>query len=273
MHSRILISAIDQTRLIARQEGAIVINGGGKGLGYAMYKGLKSTLEYEPDYIVSYDADGQCDPAEIMNFLTPLVNDEAELILGSRFKEDALIGYKYRFKNRFGVVVLVKILRALTGKPLTDSHGGIRALKPEVAFELEMLGTHTYVQETIIDAAEKGFRIKEIPSVWRKRGHGGSRVVSSIPTYVFHTLPILILRSKQHIKWLYTLGIILVLLAFGFFGSIAYESSFQLKQMGNRLPGFLLVALLILTGIQLFFFGFLIDLIKEIKYRIDRLDR
>jgi glycosyltransferase involved in cell wall biosynthesis len=263
----------DRTRELARASGCTVVNGGGKGLGYAMFKGLKASLAHDPDYIVSFDADGQADASEILSFLSPLEADEADMVIGSRFKSPDLINYHYRFKNRLGVRILVRILRALTGLPLTDSHGGIRAMRSDVIRELEMLGTHTYVQETIIDAVEKGFRIKEIQSAWKKREHGKSRVVSSIPTYVFFTLPILIIRSRQHIKWLYSMGILLVFAALAYFAFISYQASFQFKDMFSRLPSFLLIALLVLTGLQLFFFGFLIELIKEIKYRIDRLER
>jgi glycosyltransferase involved in cell wall biosynthesis len=265
--------SIDQTRNIAKSEGAVVINGGGRGLGYAMYMGLKACLRFNPDIILSFDSDGQCDPGEIPRFLEPLESDEADMVIGSRFQRPDLLAYKYRWINRLGTIVLSRILRAFTGLPLTDSHGGVRAMTAEVVDEMEMLGTHTYVQETIIDAVEKGFRVKEIPSVWKTRRHGKSRVVGSIPLYIFYTLPILILRSKQHIKWLYSLGIIFVCLAIGFFLFIAYQASFDFKAMFSRLPAFLLITLLVLTGIQLFFFGFILDLIKDIKYRINRLDR
>lgn len=263
----------DNTRSIAKSEGAVIVNGGGKGLGYAMYHGLKATLQYTPDFIVSFDSDGQCDPHEIPKFIELLRTDKADMVIGSRFQNPDLIEYKYRWKNRLGVLILSKILRSFTGLPITDSHGGIRAMTAEVVREMEMLGTYTYVQETIIDAVEKGFRVQEIPSAWRNRGYGRSRVVSSIPTYVFYTLPILIIRSKQHIKWLYSLGIIFVGLALAYFLFISYQASFQFKAMFSRLPSFLLIALLTLTGIQLFFFGFVLELIKDIKYRIDRLDR
>jgi len=263
----------DQTRKIAKSEGALVVNGGGRGLGYAMYLGLKASLQFDPDFIISFDSDGQCDPEEIDKFIAPLESDEADVVIGSRFQRSDLVAYKYRRINRLGTIILSKILKSFTGLPLTDSHGGIRAMRAEVVDELEMLGTHTYVQETIIDAVEKGFRVKEIPSVWKSRRHGKSRVVGSIPLYVFYTLPILILRSKQHIKWLYSLGIIFVALAIAFFLFIAYQASFNFKAMFSRLPAFLLIALLILTGIQLFFFGFILDFIKDIKYRINRLDK
>lgn len=260
----------DDTRSIAKRLGAVVINGGGKGLGAAMYKGLKAALEYDPEVIIAYDADGQSDPNEIPLFIDPIREDKADMVLASRFLRPGLVHYRYPLVNRFGTVVLSGILRAFTGLPHTDSHGGIRSMRPEVAAELEMLGTHTYVQEAIIDAHEKGFRIIEVPSAWLKREHGKSRVVASIPTYIFYTLPILILRSKQHIKWLYNVGILSVLAALAGFGIIMAQSGFSVVPLINRMPALLMVALLVITGVQLFFFGFILQLLKDIKYRVDR---
>lgn len=260
----------DDTRAIARKMGAEVVSGGGKGLGFAMYQGLKSSLEYAPDYIVAYDADGQCDPNEIPLFVDELVAGRADMVLASRFIRPGLVHYRYPLLNRFGTVVLSAILRYFTGLPHTDSHGGIRAMVPEVVQELEMLGTHTYVQEAIIDAHEKGFRIVEIPSVWLKREHGSSRVVASIPTYIFYTLPILILRARQHIKWMYTTGILLVAAAFLYFGFVFAEGGFSIVPLINRVPALLLVTVFIVTGFQLFFFGFILQLLKNIKYSVDR---
>ncbi len=260
----------DETRKFVREAGAKVIIGGGRGLGAAMYLGLKEAASYGPDFIVSIDGDGQADPAEIPRFLQPLVDDEADLVLGSRFREAGLVHYKYRFKNRFGTIILARILRGFTRQEITDSHGGVRAMRSAVAAELEMLGTHTYVQETIIDAAEKGFRITELPSVWRKRQYGKSRVVSSIPRYVFYTLPILMLRSGQHIRLLYSAGIGLVALALLYFFVILAEAGFNPKNTFTRLPALVFITMLISLGFQFFFFGLVLQLIKQIKYRVDQ---
>ena len=221
----------DGTREIAKSADAIVINGGGKGLGFAMYQGLKNSLKFNPDLILSCDSDGQIDLNEISSFIKPIENDEADLVLGSRFIQSNLVDYNYRWINRLGTIILSRILRSFTGLKLTDSHGGLRCMKPEVIQELEMIGTHTYVQETIIDAYEKGFRIMEIPSVWKKREVGKSKVVGSITTYIFYTLPILIIRSKQHIKWLYSIGIILCSVAIVYFVLISWQAAFNFKSM------------------------------------------
>ena len=260
----------DQTRTLARNAGAEVLNGGGRGLGSAMYDGLKAAVATKPDYILSLDGDGQADVDEIPRFLKPLIEDRADLVVGSRFLERHLVQYRYRFVNRFGTIVLAWILRRLTSLKLTDSHGGLRAMRREVAEELEMLGTHTYVQETIIDAVEKGFRILEMPSTWKVRQHGKSRVVSSIPRYIFYSLPVLILRSGQHIRLLYSGGIIMIVFALIYFFTILAEARFNIKALGDRVPAFVWITLMISIGFQCFFFGFVLQLIKQIKYRLDR---
>jgi hypothetical protein len=162
-------------------------------------------------------------------------------------------------------------LRRLTGLPLTDSHGGIRAMVPDVVRELQLIGSHTYVQETIIDAVEKGFRVVELPSVWRKRAFGTSRVVRNIPKYIAYTLPVLLLRSGQHIRALYTTGLLLFIGAFIIFGAIFVEEGFTLR-LGHRTPAFLLIALMVMAGLQLLFFGFSFQLLKQIKRSIDRIE-
>jgi len=229
---------------------------------------LKAAAGSEPDVILSVDGDGQADiVTELPMFLQPVIDDTADLVLGSRFKESGLVDYKYRAKNRLGTRILVGMLKRRTGLPLTDSHGGIRAMHPDVARELEMIGTHTYVQETIVDAHEKGFRIVEIASRWLPRKHGKSRVVQSIPRYVLYTLPVLLVRSGKHVRWLYSMGLLAITLAFVIFTVILAQEGFTYA-LADRLPGLTLVGLLVTTGLQFFFFGFVLQLLKQIKQRV-----
>jgi glycosyltransferase involved in cell wall biosynthesis len=258
----------DQTRSLATKLGAKIVVGGGQGLGQAMYRGLKVAARDKPDVIISLDTDGQVDLNEIDKFLLPVLKGEADLVVGSRFKAKDLVHYDYPFINRFGIRVLVFILRKLTRLPLTDSHGGFRAMKTEVAEELELLGTHTYVQECIIDAVEKGFRVKEVASVWNKRDHGTSRIVGSIPKYIFYTLPVLILRAGQHIRFLYPLGMFFFFLSLLDFLIVGIETRFTLIEMFDR-QSFHLILLLFMIGLNLFFFGFTIELLANIKKRIN----
>jgi glycosyltransferase involved in cell wall biosynthesis len=262
----------DSTREIARGCDCHVVNGGGEGLGTAMYRGLKEALYLDPTVVVSIDGDGQTNAKlEIPIFIKPIEEGRADLVLGSRFQKQGLVGYRYRTTNLLGTKLLTWILRRLTGLPLTDSHGGIRAMVPDVVRELQLVGSHTYVQETIIDAVEKGFRIVELPSTWRKREFGTSRVVGNIPKYIAYTLPVLLLRSGQHIRALYTLGALLFVAAFVVFATIFVQEGFTLA-LANRTPALILIALMVMVGLQLLFFGFSFQLLKQIKRSLDRIE-
>src|SRR5512141_1079207 len=100
----------DGTRELARDAGAEVIVGGGRGLGSAMYEGLNAAAAENPEFIIAIDGDGQADVEEIPRFLQPLLEERADLVLGSRFLQKDLVRYKYRFINRFGTIVLAWIL-------------------------------------------------------------------------------------------------------------------------------------------------------------------
>jgi glycosyltransferase involved in cell wall biosynthesis len=254
----------DNTRKIATESGVKVIIGGGKGLGLAMLKGLKTAAKEDVDFIFSLDADGQVDLEEIPVFLKAINDQSADLVLGSRFLKNDLVDYDYKFINRFGTRVLAYIMNSLTGLKLTDSHGGIRVMRPAVIDELNIVGNHTYVQETIIDSYENGFKIIEIPSRWLKRESGKSRVVLSIPKYVFYTLPILLLRSGAHIRYLFPIGIFLILLSFLDILVVAILTNFSFIEMIER-QSFHLFLLLFTTGINLFFFGCIFELLINIK--------
>ena len=82
-------------------------------------------------------------------------------------------------------------------------------MKTSVTRDINFLGGHSYVQETIIDAAARGFKIKEIPSNWNKRLHGESRVVHSRLKYIrAMTWPLLV---RMRIHWL---GAVVCLISF-----------------------------------------------------------
>lgn len=238
LDSRVVVvdDSLDQTASIARRCGAKVLSGGRLGLGYAMYLGLCQAVKDNPDIIVSMDTDGQVDLKELDTFLDSFSNGDSDLLISSRFLNPELIKYRYPWVNYIGNRILVLILKLATRKRLTDSHGGIRMMHPEVVRKHWQIGKHTYVQETLIVAVRNGFRVKELPSVWLERKHGDSRVLHSIWRYVFRTSPALAFHLGLH--WVF-LGMSLV----GFWYTIQFQS----------LLYFLLSGLLMLMALYLVF--------------------
>ena len=257
----------DGTRKIAKKKNATVVIGGGRGLGAAMAKGLKHAIKSNPDIIISIDGDGQVDLKEIPFFIKELQEQNADLAIGSRFKKKytSLVEYSYPLINRLGIHILSFILRRFTALNLSDSHGGIRAMKSHVARELELIGTHTYVQESIIDAREKGFSIIELPSKWLERKHGKSRVVASIPKYILHTLPILLIRSGKHVTILFFTASFFILLSIIHTPLLNLISKF-LVPPPNRESAVLSLALFS-SGTNLLLLGIVLDLIARTKRR------
>jgi hypothetical protein len=97
--------------------------------------------------------------------------------------------------------------------------------------------------------------------------------VGSIPKYIAYTWPILFIRSGNHIRWLYTLGLALVLLGFLTFLVVLWQEGFNIAVMGHRTPAFILIALMMITGVQLFFFGFILQLLKQMNKRLGLMGR
>lgn len=240
-------SSRDNTDEIAREHGAEVIKDGGTGLGEAMYRGLKKALEHDPDLIFSIDSDLQFQPDELGRLLE--ASDEADLVLGSRFLESG-VKYGMSLTHRVGNKILTGMVNHATGLSLTDAQTGYRVMKPEIAEELRMVGRHTYVQETIIDAHSNGFTIKEVPVEFHEREEGGSKVVRSISKYAIRTLPVILHRSGYTQYLMNGIGLVSLTISFItiLFGIIS----------PNHIT-LLLGAILMLLSLQIFFTGMYVD--------------
>lgn len=186
----------DSTPHLARQAGYTVLSGGGS-LGNAFMKAVEYFRDKDIDYLITLDGDGQADPSEVARFLKAAQSQQADIVLGSRFREKGLIDYAYPFMNRFGVFMLSTYLRLETGHKITDSHGGVRCYSKRFLKDCRIKGRHTYVQESILHARDFKLKIHEIPSAWLTRAGGESRVISSKLRYARKVAPILILRSKR----------------------------------------------------------------------------
>lgn len=186
----------DETASISRRLGAHVVDGGRAGLGQAMARGLSAALGLSPHWVISMDADGQVDLEEIPVFLSLAQAQNADVVISSRFLSRTSFDYPYPLVNWIGNRILVGILRIATGRGFTDSHGGIRIMRPEAIRGLRLIGRHTYVQETLIQMHRRGNKIIEVPSRWKPRLNGDSRVLHSIFRYAYRTSPALLCHLR-----------------------------------------------------------------------------
>ena len=140
------------------------------------------SLEYGADIICSIDADGQFNPSEIDRLLEPIAQDEADVVIGSRFlREDSLTCVPTL--NMITNCMIARVVSFLMGARLHDVESGFRAISKEAAESLELIGVGSFSHDMLLDLSSKGFRIKEVPvsvTYYRDRT---SRVVKRLLTY------------------------------------------------------------------------------------------
>ena len=188
----------DLTSDIAEKMGAFVINHE-KNLGYgaAIRSIFLKAKELDGDILVTFDADGQHRIEDIEKVTKPIVDQEADLVIGSRFLDESEKEVpQYR---KVGIKVITKITNASIKKQLTDSQSGFRAYSKKVLAELNPselgMGIST---EILIKASSKNFRITEVPikilytgdtSTHNPVSHGSSVILSTIKyTSIEHPL-------------------------------------------------------------------------------------
>ena len=120
----------DKTSQIALQNGATVyrhlIN---RGSGGAVGTGIRAALLNEADVIVTLDADEQHDPAEIPKLIKPIIEGEADAVIGSRF----LTRQPMPLFRKMGVSFFNLVIFLLFGVKSTDSQSGMRAFNKKAA--------------------------------------------------------------------------------------------------------------------------------------------
>ena len=153
--------SLDATSEIARLAGATVFrNDTNRGKGAAMKQLLASVRDNSPDVLVFLDADGQHDPNEIPR-LVSAIREGYDLVVGSRTAEKK----KTPFYRRVGQNILSHATSVVSrGRKVIDSESGFRALSPRMINEIKLTEDGFAVEtEMIAMAAEKGFRITEVP--------------------------------------------------------------------------------------------------------------
>lgn len=160
----------DKTENVAKLAGAEIIShpknlGKGQGLksGFDLVESINSNSNENYDIIVTIDGDGQNNPDEIPNLISPIINGEADFVNGSRYIEgfdgDDTPGYR-----RIGQKVLDKATNISSGLNITDSQSGFRAFSKNTIrfFKLNDSG-FGIESEMLSDAAEAGIKIVEVP--------------------------------------------------------------------------------------------------------------
>jgi glycosyltransferase involved in cell wall biosynthesis len=173
----------DDTAKQATLAGARVIHEPRRGYGSACLAGAKAARN--SDIIVFLDGDRSDDPRQLDAIAMPVLENQADLVIGSRIGgmlEKGAMPLHGQLGNR----LIVFLLRLLYGVYITDI-GSFRAIKTDDLFDLKMEQmTYGWPSEMVVKAARKGLRIQSVPINYRRR-IGVSKVTGTVKGTIMAT--------------------------------------------------------------------------------------
>ena len=163
----------DATEAIAREEGfPVVSHVVNRGQGDALRTGFAIARAERADIVINLDADGQYKPEEIERLVKPIIEDEADFVLGSRF-----MGFYEEAGSvrHVGVVFFSKMISLLTGTKISDCTNGFRAIRVSELHKLDLREDRFNATEIILEALKKKLRFAQVPVTMLSRAAGETK--------------------------------------------------------------------------------------------------
>jgi glycosyltransferase involved in cell wall biosynthesis len=169
----------DATALEALAAGAAVVQEPRRGYGYACAAGVAQAAALAADVVVFLDGDYSFLPAELPRLLLPILQDRADLVLGSRWL-GAIAPGAMPPQQRFGNWLAARLMSALYGIRVTDL-GPYRAVRLPLLMSLDLQEmTYGYPTEMMVKAARRGATIAEVPVSFHPRRAGRSKISGTV---------------------------------------------------------------------------------------------
>jgi len=169
-------NSTDHTRQLAEKYGVGFILDDGRGKGAAVRLGIERASR---NVIVLMDADMSHDPRDILALAKPILDDQADLVLGSRMHggSDEFVATTNEVVRLFGNIGLTWLINLRCGSKLSDSQNGFRAARTSLLRSLRLTSRkHTIELEMIMRALRAGVRVIEVAAHESARRFGTSQL-------------------------------------------------------------------------------------------------
>ena len=145
------------------------------GIGVAVQTGYRYAWENNYDIAIQIDGDGQHDIQYLPKIVQPIVDETADVVIGSRFV--AKEGFQSSGARRMGIKILSAWIYALTGEKVKDVTSGYRAANRKFIRIFSEDYSKDYPEpEAIVTVKMYGGHILELPVVMKEREHGNSSI-------------------------------------------------------------------------------------------------
>ena len=263
----------DETVKVAKQNGVdhIVDFTNNQGLAKGFMAGLDACIKLGADIIVNTDADNQYNAADIPKLVKPILNGNAEIVIGERpISQTEHFSPLKKFLQKFGSLTV----RIASNSDIPDAPSGFRAISRDAAMQLNVFSPYTYTLETIIQAGLKNVAMVSVP-IRTKEDLRPSRLAKSMFSYIkksFSTI-IRIFVVYKPFRVFMTLGLLFFIAGLSI--GIRYLYFFFNDNGAGHIQSLILSSVLLMTGVQFGVLAFIGDLIavnrkllEDIKYKV-----
>jgi glycosyltransferase involved in cell wall biosynthesis len=171
----------DRTAEVAAEGGAVVVHEPERGYGAACLAGLRhlAELPVPPEALVFMDADGSDDPGDIERLVRPILDGDADMVLGVRRGAEGDVGTILPHA-RLGNRLVLGLVSLLFRQPFADLPP-FRAVRFSKLLDLEMDDRNWgWTLQMQIRAGRRGLRIIELEVPHRRRAEGVSKISGSL---------------------------------------------------------------------------------------------
>lgn len=261
----------DDTAKVAKEHGVdhVVSHTKNQGLARTFMDGVEACLNLDADVIVNTDADNQYNADDIPALVEPILNNEADIVVGARPIEK--IGHFSPLKKwlqKMGSWVVRKVSKT----DIPDAPSGFRAFSKEAAMQFNVFSDYTYTLETIIQAGQNNMAIASVP-VGVNKDLRPSRLLKSIPSYIKRSI-ITIVRVfvvYRPFRFFFVVGAILA--GIGVLIGLRFLYFYFTVGGAGHIQSLILAAVLLISGYLTILVAFLADILaanrkmlEEIKY-------
>lgn len=236
-----------------------------KGLARAFGAGLDAALKAGADIIVNTDADGQYRGEDIPRLVKPILEEQADIVIGNRDIENIKqFSWIKKRLQRIGSTVV----RHLAGSTIADATTGFRAYNREAALNLNIISNYTYTLESIIQAENKDLAIANI-IISTNKVNRKSRLFKSTPEYIKRsaTTIIRIYSMFNPLRFFLTIGVGIA--SIGTLIGCRFLYYYLLGAGDGKIQSLILAAALLIIGFQVLIVGLLADLISANRRLIE----
>ena len=246
-----------------------------KGLAKGFRAGLDACLRHGADIIVNTDADNQYCGADIEKLVRPILNHEAEIVIGERPIDDTpdFSPLKKKLQHLGSFVV-----RKASATDIPDAPSGFRAFSRDAAMHINVINNYTYTLETIVQAGRNKMAITSVP-ISTNRELRKSRLFSTMGGYIKKSI-LTIARAYMMYR---PLTFFTIVGAIPFIIGLVLAGRFVMfytKGQGvGHIQSLILASTLMMLGFSTFIMGLQADIIaanrkilEDIQYRIRRIE-